>query len=307
MNIPADVAIDIVENSHVLVMAEFSFDGLLLDKNKGFHIQFSALIEDQNKHYWNEFFIGDMPNFDVDCSDQKVQSLKTVKGDELLCSYRINGSTFYCIGEILAFSEVKLIEDISDLSNEMIQLTFQLRKDKKDLQKAYKLIEDISRKDPLTELYNRRAFFDLCEPKFSLAKRQAIPMTLFFIDLDNFKSVNDNWGHDIGDRLLQELANVLNKTFRLEDIVSRFGGEEFVILLAGGALEGTLPVAEHVLEQCRLLKIESVEGTNTLSIGIAQWNGKEDINQLITRADEACYMAKNSGRDKYIVSATPAS
>ncbi|MDO6620777.1 GGDEF domain-containing protein [Shewanella sp. 6_MG-2023] len=298
MNIPSELAIDIAENSHVLAIAEFAYDGTLISYNRGFRILFAIFLSETNN--WHEFFVGAPRVTQIIDLDSDPQLLKTTKGEGLLCSFRKMESSFYCIAEMLELKDEKLIEEISSLSNLMAQLNFQLRREKRQLIKAQKDIERIAREDPLTSLLNRRAFFDIINPKLSLAKRQNMEVTLFFIDLDFFKSVNDNWGHNIGDILLVAIANMLKKTLRLEDIISRFGGEEFVVVLTGQSLTDSFILANRILENCRALKIASMDRVNTLSIGIAQWDKNEDINKLIKRADDACYMAKNSGRNKYI-------
>ena len=299
MNISGELAVDIVANTHLLAIAEFSYDGILMDHNKGFHTLFAIFLSDNND--WKDFFTEDISIICKENGDLDTQLLKTTKGDGLLCALRMEESSFYCIGEILELKDERLIEDISELSNVMARLNSQLRREKQMLIKAQKEIDRISREDPLTCLLNRRAFFDIINPKLSLAKRQGMHITLFFIDLDYFKSVNDNWGHDMGDRFLVAVADMLKSTLRLEDTISRFGGEEFVIALTGQTLETSLQAAKRILEQCRAIHIESLDQINTLSIGVAQWDGEEGIHKLITRADNACYSAKKSGRDKYTV------
>ncbi|WP_076539622.1 GGDEF domain-containing protein [Shewanella sp. UCD-KL21] len=303
MKLPHECAIDITNNSKVLAIAEFAYDGTLITHNRGFRLLFALFLADNN--CWQDFFLEDasqiIQNEQLDL-DSNTQFLKTTKGSKLLCSFRKMPSSFYCIGEILDLKEEQLIEEISDLSNIMAKLNLQLRKEKQQLIQAKKKIETISREDPLTSLLNRRAFFDIIYPRISLAKRQKMEITLFFIDLDYFKSVNDNWGHDAGDLLLTAIANMLKKTLRLEDIICRFGGEEFVIALTGQTLESALILANRILENCRATHIESVDRISTLSIGVAQWDKTEDIHKLIKRADDACYMAKHSGRNKYVVS-----
>lgn len=301
MNISGELAVDIVENTQLLAIAEFTYDGILIDHNKGFHTLFAIFLSDNN--YWKDFFVEDISIICKEDGDLETQLLKTTKGDGLICSLRMMESTFYCIGEMLELKDERLIAEISDLSNVMARLNSQLRREKQQLIKAYKEIERISREDPLTCLLNRRAFFDVINPKLSLAKRQGMHITVFFIDIDYFKSVNDNWGHDMGDTLLIAIADMLKNTLRLEDTISRFGGEEFVIVLTGQSLKNSLLVAKRILKQCRAIQIESLDRINTLSIGVAQWDGQEGIHRLITRADNACYSSKESGRDRYTVSA----
>lgn len=299
MNIPAELAIYICENSYGLAIAEFTAGGRLIQANKGFQLLFSGMTF-ENKS-WNDFFLVDIPAINSAGSIQEQKCFKTTADNELngwLCK---NAFTFHFIGEIYEVGDKHFLEEISDLTNVMANLNSKLRHDKQCLIKATKELENLSRKDPLTNLLNRRAFFNVIEEKLSLATRQGIAITLCYIDLDHFKSVNDNWGHDIGDALLIKISTMLKETIRLEDVAARFGGEEFIVVLIGLSLDKSRLVAERIREQCKQIHINSLTRSNTLSIGIATWDGVENIQSLITRADHACYTAKNNGRDCCVV------
>lgn len=159
--------------------------------------------------------------------------------------------------------------------------------------------------DPLTGLLNRQGL----EGRFEELRQQALisaaPITLVLFDLDHFKRVNDLHGHDAGDRLLQEVADVIRRTLRRFELVYRIGGEEFLILLPGmAAWEG-----ENVAEQLRLAidRLDPTIGRGiTASFGISEAEGAEiDFERLYHRADEALYRAKRGGRDRVTVSGSP--
>lgn len=160
--------------------------------------------------------------------------------------------------------------------------------------------------DPLTGLLNRQGLPDRFEELRQQALISGAPVTLVLFDLDHFKDVNDHHGHDIGDRLLCEVAEVTRRTLRRFELVYRLGGEEFLILLPGMAeWEG-----ESVAEQLRLAieGLTSVTGVGiTASFGVSRADGTEiDFEHLYRRADQALYQAKRAGRDRVNVSA-PAS
>jgi len=156
--------------------------------------------------------------------------------------------------------------------------------------------------DPLTGLLNRHGLFDRFEELRQQALVTAAPITVVLFDLDHFKRVNDVHGHDVGDRLLREVAAVVRRTLRTFELVYRMGGEEFLILLPGMAeWEG-----ENVAQQLRLAinGLESADGAEiTASFGVSGGEGEEiDFERLYRRADQALYEAKRAGRDRVNVS-----
>lgn len=161
-------------------------------------------------------------------------------------------------------------------------------------------------KDSLTGLFNRRYFTETAEKELSRAIKKKSMMAILMIDLDCFKKLNDSFGHDAGDRVLQEFGTLLNKLTRSEHVACRMGGEEFVVLLSDVNETLVKMFAETVLEQLRNLKIIS-HGTNigrvTASIGIATYpEGGENIDNIVKLADEALYQAKSAGRDCIVFS-----
>ena len=157
--------------------------------------------------------------------------------------------------------------------------------------------------DPLTNLYNRRYFNEISHKEIIKTERNKKPMALLLLDADYFKKVNDKFGHDIGDKVLIKFAQIMIKQCRRTDVICRYGGEEFVILMA----EANQTIAIERAEKIRISYQEEITQllkghTATLSIGIAMWD-KELINLegLTKAADQAMYQAKNSGRNQVIV------
>ena len=153
--------------------------------------------------------------------------------------------------------------------------------------------------DPLTGLPNRRALDEQLDRRLAETARDNTPLSLILIDIDHFKQLNDRHGHLAGDHVLREAAEVLNSTMRDMDMVSRFGGEEFAIVLPKAALQP----AAHVAERLRKLVDEhrfdyqAQEFSLTISLGTAEAQPGESAASLLGRADEALYAAKTAGRN----------
>jgi diguanylate cyclase (GGDEF)-like protein len=151
--------------------------------------------------------------------------------------------------------------------------------------------------DALTGIGNRRTW-DLAVPlALAAAARSGVPVTVAILDLDRFKAFNDHHGHQSGDLLLKEATAAWKSLLRPEDLLVRYGGEEFCVLMAGSPADVALEVVER-------LRTATPRG-QTFSAGIAQWDGGETTDELLARADAALYEAKHSGRDR-VVSSAPA-
>jgi diguanylate cyclase (GGDEF)-like protein len=156
--------------------------------------------------------------------------------------------------------------------------------------------EAIASADALTGLYNRRKFSALYLSSFLAFKQRHNEMSLIMLDIDNFKKVNDTYGHNVGDKVLVQVSHVLLKTLRNIDIVCRWGGEEFVALLPTASLENASILAEKIRVHIQELEIDLV-GHISASFGVAQVREHEEMQEVIERADKALYLAKESGRN----------
>jgi diguanylate cyclase (GGDEF)-like protein len=155
---------------------------------------------------------------------------------------------------------------------------------------------ELSRHDPLTGLLNRRAFDVSLDQLFRLAKRHVRPLSLLMLDVDNFKSYNDTFGHPAGDELLQRLAELLGKHPRATDLVARVGGEEFAMLLPETELPGALVLAERVRRDVE--RYPGFRRPMTISIGVASMTAStSDAAVLVQASDTALYAAKGQGRN----------
>jgi two-component system cell cycle response regulator len=168
------------------------------------------------------------------------------------------------------------------------------------LESATETISQLARTDELTGLHNRRSFNESFSLAFSAAQRHGHSLSLISIDLDNFKAVNDTFGHSVGDLVLVEFAKLLLEMVRVEDIVARWGGEEFSILLSHTDCEAAAALAERIRNSFEQNSKSVRPFAITASFGVAQLQTREQINSLIQRADDALYCAKHDGRNRVV-------
>lgn len=154
--------------------------------------------------------------------------------------------------------------------------------------------------DPLTGLYNRRAWTERARALDEAMRRRAQPLSVLFLDLDHFKKLNDRHGHEAGDTALRTLAAVMGEELREQDVIGRYGGEEFVVALPGADRAHALRVAERIRRRLQERRAASVDATQTVSIGAATLHPDEDMRELLKRADAAMYAAKSAGRNRVV-------
>ncbi len=183
----------------------------------------------------------------------------------------------------------------------------------RDVTERRKLERELERQahiDLLTDLNNRRYFLELSELELARSKRHAEPLSLLMLDVDHFKMINDTYGHDVGDAVLQRLGEICRHTFREIDIVGRVGGEEFAALLPEADTAEALEVAERLRASVEGAAVKLAGGSLirfTVSIGVASFQGaNEKIEPVLKRADNALYQAKNSGRNRVCCESTGA-
>lgn len=162
-----------------------------------------------------------------------------------------------------------------------------------------KQLEELATKDFLTDLVNRRRFFEHLESAMADARIHNTGLSVVMFDLDFFKRINDTFGHDSGDVVLKNTALRVRELLRGSDCAARFGGEEFIILLRETRIDAALAIAEAVRSKIATVPYDLV-GAVSASFGVAEWNTKEDARALINRADRALYVAKQTGRNRVI-------
>ncbi len=165
-------------------------------------------------------------------------------------------------------------------------------------------LRDMASRDPLTGIYNRRSFMEMARAQLARAHRFHEPLSVFVLDVDHFKRINDTFGHATGDDALRMVAAGCQAILREYDILGRLGGEEFVVVLPGATADESRVVAERVRRHLARMPIEATDGTFrlTASIGIAGLEGATDtLERAIHRADLALYRAKHLGRNRVAV------
>lgn len=173
--------------------------------------------------------------------------------------------------------------------------------DVSELAQHAEMLERLASIDGMTGLYNRRHFLALAEVEWARFGRYARPLALLMIDIDLFKSVNDRYGHDVGDEVIKAVAGVLKNKKRASDIAGRLGGEEFALLLPEATLDSACIAAERLrrLLADHAVVVEGIRVPVTISIGASNANAKmRGIDELIKQADVALYDAKRSGRNR---------
>lgn len=189
------------------------------------------------------------------------------------------------------------------LGNYIYQLRQKMSRANVDLKKAIETIEQLAIHDELTDVYNRRHMFTILKQEKAFADRAGHSYTICLIDLDNFKKVNDTYGHLAGDEVLKTFASAVKKNIRREDCIARYGGEEFLVVFKGPrSATSSLESAERLQTLTEELTFtETLSSVKiTISIGMTIYRHGEPIDALLTRADKALYMAKNSGKNKVV-------
>ena len=161
-----------------------------------------------------------------------------------------------------------------------------------------KLLSTLAARDALTGTWNRRALDESLIQTTSSNNRSPLTASLIILDLDHFKNINDTYGHDVGDKILIGISEVIKESIRLSDRLFRYGGEEFVVIADGANLENAAILAESIrkkVENSQLLKKEKV----TISLGVASLKAGQNPETWIKLADEALYEAKRTGRNKF--------
>jgi len=164
-----------------------------------------------------------------------------------------------------------------------------------------KIIEKLSQTDKLTQLYNRLKLDEYLESEFNRFERGSYTFSIMLMDIDKFKDVNDKYGHQVGDQVLREMANILRDNCRKTDVVGRWGGEEFMVICSNTDLEGATTHAQNIREVVEKFDFYEV-GQKTISIGVTEVTKKDTFTTIIQRADTNLYRAKAQGRNVVVAS-----
>ena len=221
--------------------------------------------------------------FSVMTSIHHITPQRLILGDEIVV-----GSVF-----------VLVIVALSFVSNEISLSRKKLRQRNAELAEAMGKIEHMAITDELTGLINRRHMMYMLERQKSLVDRGGTGFCICFFDIDHFKTINDTFGHHIGDIVLQRFASIIQSQLRASDLFARVGGEEFVLMAFGVDLSGAKIPANRLRKAIEQTSFKDVaRGLSvTISGGVAQYRNSEKIETILSRADQALYLAKKSGRN----------
>ncbi|WP_026333282.1 diguanylate cyclase [Thioalkalivibrio sp. ALM2T] len=194
---------------------------------------------------------------------------------------------------------------VESADRELREAYERLIQQQKQLESSNAELEVLTRTDPLTGLGNRRAFQEAMEQDIALFRRHGDPASLLILDLDNFKAINDTWGHDTGDRILKAFAGLLREHCRDTDTTCRMGGEEFAVFLRRCDAPGALKTAEKLRQTVAAMGVPTEDGRQqlhvTVSIGLASLSLEEGVTSskgLCRAADQAMYASKRRGRNR---------
>lgn len=224
----------------------------------------------------------------------KPYFIKAFNGE--VCNYEMN------FGDVIfetILSPVEKNGEIIEIAGSSIDIT-EKKKYQKKIEEMNLELKKAIMTDSLTKLYNRRKFDEILSEQLSLANKQRVPFVIIIGDIDNFKRINDEFGHLTGDKVLIELSNLLKQNIPTSGFLARWGGEEFSILLQETNIQDSQKFIELLLK-----KINKNNFTNsiklTMSFGISSYKEHDDILTIINRADKALYKSKNNGKNTFYI------
>jgi len=192
----------------------------------------------------------------------------------------------------------QLVQTNEQLEQRVYERTQSLTDAIRTLHKKEDEITHLMLTDLLTNLPNRRHFEQEAKREFKRSERQHSDLCVAIFDIDHFKEINDDFGHNMGDMVMKRLAQCLNDTLRESDFCARWGGDEFVILFIDSNRQTALKLAERLRQSVESLKFKQLEQGISISLGISQHHAGDSLEQLMHRADQALYEAKSQGRNQ---------
>ena len=285
-----------------------------------------GLLNCDTQQWWNEvtILIDTMYEVEKNLLDKatKFSENKILKSKKNLTIYTVLAILAFFTVALLSFLTVyKILKDLSVLMNklnkvqenedfsirinlksnyEFRQIAFSINRLLSYTDKLIKQKDKLASTDLLTGIMNRRSFMTLANKEIKRSQRYKMPLSLIFCDIDKFKSVNDNYGHQIGDQVLQEFAKSIQSQIRQSDLFARWGGEEFIILTTQTNINDAAKLAEKIRKNILKMSVAPVKNV-TCSFGVAQLKEGENFEQLYKAADKAVYKAKETGRNKVVI------
>ena len=248
---------------------------------------------------WSRFLSG----YEVASGNNITVNLAS--GLEKVFTFVLNGSQITSVdgevrGALITFDDVTEVER---KNTELKRTLGILEHSQKEITRQNKELHVLATRDPLTGLLNRRSFFQKFEMLFAAAERSGGSLSCVVVDIDHFKHVNDHYGHSVGDGVINMLANILTKCSRPNDIVGRFGGEEFCIVLPDVDIYAAAGIAHRMRRVAQDAVIAEFNGAPgiTISVGVSDLSqAAKETSELFDQADKALYVAKKTGRNKVV-------
>ena len=272
-------------------------------KKWGYHV----VVTDDGKQAWEELQKPDAPHLVI--SDWMMPHMDGIE----LCRKvreRVEGAYTYFIMLTTKESRKSIIKGLEAGADDFMvkpfdqeELRVRMRIGERILDLEHRILQ-LARTDALTGVLNRRAFMEKLALERERAGREKTPFSFIITDIDSFKRVNDTYGHQAGDAVLQKFSQALVTGTRPYDFVGRYGGEEFVICLPGASEKQALIVSERIREQVEGMRITTPDNSGsiqiTTSFGVASFDlsSEESIDSLVKRADDALYRAKSEGKNR---------
>jgi len=210
-------------------------------------------------------------------------------------------------GEWLSFTAAPILDENNNITGAVETLTVisDRKRAEQDLIESQQKYRELSTIDDLTGLFNARHFFEQAVTEISRCNRYQQELSLCMFDLDNFKAINDTYGHQFGNTVLEGFAKIIKANIRHIDIPFRYGGEEFVVLFPFVIAEHSVVVVEKIRLQLAATRFTTDDGeaiSVTTSAGLSTYISKENKEEFIKRADQAMYQAKNNGKNQAVIS-----
>ena len=204
----------------------------------------------------------------------------------------------------IVLSIVNAKNNLEELKQYNLVLEEKIKLRTKELLETQVKLQEQAHRDPLTNLYNRRHFNEVSGSLFSMSRRGNSPLSILMIDIDDFKKINDTYGHHVGDLVIKSLSNIFLNTIRQSDIAIRYGGEEFLLLLTNTNSNNAHVIAEKLRKHVQNTTIKNFNTSDlnfTISLGLAEVK-KDDttIDVAMQNADKALYIAKETGKNKTV-------
>jgi diguanylate cyclase (GGDEF)-like protein len=200
--------------------------------------------------------------------------------------------------QIVSLRNRQLREANLTLETKVAERTADLARNEVRLRESEARLRTLSVTDSLTGIANRRKLEGFLQAEFQRAERFGSPVSVIIADIDHFKNVNDRFGHNVGDDVLCAFASLLTKSIRDVDLVARFGGEEFVIVMSQTVASAAAATAERLRISTAQIRVPTFPGALNASFGVASLQPGDTLHSLLKRADEALYAAKRNGRNR---------